>query len=326
MTTLHSTCECSIKWDILRELKRYEHIPEWICVSDYALSKGSKKPNRAFTFTFIPNLSYIPSVCSWAFSSFFEDDCFYNFLLNLLHRIVPSEIKHTRSVSPNFIWLLNNLPIINIAVVLENDKYLSLDSQDTFIATAINDLNEMHNTVIPRWIKNEPEKTADYEVYQKQIRAVLKLLRDRKKISLIKNIFLFTKIGAYLSSIIGNQTKATKWCWISDRDDVNDVANHFSCSLFNIYLNEFLENKNYQFYATPSGSDDDEWYVDLTKLPDYITGTLADYDMQNDKVSHDKFKPILSNHIADNIRNMHVLKLNFKAPVTCSRLLFHKIP
>lgn len=324
MITFHSTFEKTLQHDLFRQLEKYRHIPEWMCISDYAISKGSDKPNRVFTFTFIPNLSFEPLFPQRALSPLFPTNSFYEFLMEAIPKFAPCEIKHTRSVSSNFIWLLNNFPVINISVVLENDKYLSLKNQEDFISIAKHDLESLSNITIPRWIHNEPEREKEYMKQKKKIDTVLRLLDHKKKVSLIKDILLIMPIGAYLSSRIANYTRAKKWCWVSDRDSINDVADHFSAMMFNIYLNEFLEDRECCFFVTPSGSNDSEWYVELTKLPDYITGTLADFNMKNNLVSHDKFIPILRDHIADNLANHYVLKLNFNRQTMCSRLQLRK--
>jgi hypothetical protein len=78
--------------------------------------------------------------------------------------------------------------------------------------------------------------------------------------------------------------------------------------------------------SAPAGSQDSEWYRELVKIPDFLTGALADYDLETGDISHDKFGPLIRDLISDNGRNVFVFRLKFNKeyPVECTRLLFHK--
>ena len=186
----------------------------------------------------------------------------------------------------------------------------------------------MLNTDIPNWSKSRPHLAPYHQQIARKIRTLRADIKRDKKIRITKNMLLITSIGSVLCTQLANRTTAEMMGWFSDRDEINDVADKLSLDLFNIQFSETLINTDCKFVVAPASSRDDEFYEEFVRVPDYITGALADYKVDTDEITHDKFAPVIRDLIADNTRNVFVFRLVFDQLVglSCSRILFSKKP
>ena len=74
------------------------------------------------------------------------------------------------------------------------------------------------------------------------------------------------------------------------------------------------------FGAPENGEDGKVWYDEMNRLPDHIAGTLADWDIDNNKSTKTKFISMLEDCIADN-PYLVILRLNLEPSLfQCSRI------
>jgi hypothetical protein len=97
-------------------------------------------------------------------------------------------------------------------------------------------------TNIPGWTKGSPHLVSYHKQIEKKLREVIQLVDHRKKLKILKNLFLATSIGSYLCTEFANRTDAKMLTWFSDRDEINDVSDNFSIDLFNIQFSEYLRS------------------------------------------------------------------------------------
>jgi hypothetical protein len=299
--------EKSMKQDIIKNyLPRFSHVTKWVCLSDYSIGG---KTNDVLTFSFLP---------------FIAD---HEELANLIRIISPSEIKNTRKIDPVFLNFLKSGPALNISVILENHKYLFATDNDSLQKLLRVDMEKMVNRDVDNWNKLRPHMRKNNENIRKKAKEVLRLIDHWKKLRIIKNLYLTTVLGGYFSAFIASQTSSEIFGWFSDRDEINDIADHFSIDLFSICFYEHLVGDTCRVVAAKATSSADEWYSDLIKIPDYLTGAIADYDFAENKVSKEKFTTIIENIYSDNITNTFLLKLRFDKSGTSvfSRLQFERI-
>ena len=66
-------------------------------------------------------------------------------------------------------------------------------------------------------------------------------------------------------------------------------------------------------------------YEELVRIPDYVAGTLADYNFEENEISKSKFEKILQNFMAENDKNNFVFKIDFSSDINpkCSSITFH---
>lgn len=304
---IHETYQKTIKDSLdINYFPSFINNKKWKCFSDYAFDE--KKPNHVITFTLLP---YIMD---------------FTILSGIIREYAPKEIKKSQTINPKFIEFIRNSPFVTFSFVLENHENLFLENKEYLKSSMLLSLNQILNENIPNWT----EKTPHLELYHKEIakktKKVIRLIEENKKIKILKNMFLITSIGSYICTQFANKTNAEIFGWFSDRDEINDVADKYSLDLFNFQFSEYLKNRKCEFVAAPASSQDNEWYHELIKIPDFITGTLADYNFETERVSHDKFIPLLRELIADNDRNIFVFKLKFNnvTGMECARVSYFK--
>lgn len=278
---------------------------KWTCLSDYCF--GDKdKPNDTVTFSLLPYIN-----------DFKE-------LSEFINSIARVDIKKTKKFSEEFASFLKTYPLINFTFIL-NDKQRIFGKNGQEIKEELTASFQSVKDQLLIWIKNQPEQVGYYQNMIKKIDQTLLLIKNNKKIKQIVELVLVTYLGAFVSSLIVKKTKPELFGWLSDRDAINEVSKQLSTDLFSIYLFGFSDSQNMKFVSAPATSLDKPFYDELLKIPDYITGTLADYNFDSNEISKDKFDQVLTNYMAENKHNNFVFRINRDdSQLNCSRITISK--
>lgn len=178
------------------------------------------------------------------------------------------------------------------------------------------------------WITNEPEKKDEYLKTLKVIDACIREATNGKKINIYIDIFLVAFLGGYVSSIILKELNEIEvYGWFSDRDRIFEIGNGIIINFFQNNLHALITHKHnsYKFASSLSNSNFDIFYDQFVKIPDYIAGTLADYDMTENLISKDKFNTVLTDYMGDNTHNNFVYRI-FKEEnrFSCAKIIIEK--
>ena len=140
-------------------------------------------------------------------------------------------------------------------------------------------------------------------------------------------------LAAFTAYLLCKEANVEIIGWFSDRDD---IINSFQGIVFDLYsMNHhgLCERDNISDSKiklvigdpTQNGRNNKMWYDELNRVPDFITGTLSDYDFSNNIVSKAKFSTMLEGCIADNDK-ISILKLYFDSGVLkCARIAVKNI-
>lgn len=291
--------------DLQKYLNSISDIKKWSCYSDYCFGDKTK-PNDVVCFTIVP----------------YVDD--FEELSKTIKSIANRDIKNTKIVKEEFINFLTNYPLINFSFIL-NDKKKLFGNDSITIRKSLEQTFLLLKEQYRNWAENEPERKDDYNKIEKKIDCTILNIRQNKKVKQIIEMVLVTFLGAYVSSIIVNKTKAEIFGWFSDRDSINEVCNNLSIDLFHNYLHGLTYGIDFQFASSLATSQHAPFYDELLKIPDYIAGTLADYNMENNSISKDKFDTMLTEYMGDNVDNnfIHIIDGNLN-PIKCSRVNIFK--
>ncbi len=115
-------------------------------------------------------------------------------------------------------------------------------------------------------------------------------------------MFLISLLGEFIGGLIFRETDLSSLTWLSDRDSTNEICNNLIRDLFQITLID-ITKKNIQFSFTRSNSDSQEWYEGMTRIPDYLTGTISSYDFNRNAYEGIKFGKMLGAHFRNNFEN-----------------------
>jgi hypothetical protein len=278
---------------------------KWICYSDYCIG-DKNKPNNVITFSLVP---YIDD----------QED-----LSAHVKSIASNDIKNSKKVGAEFIKFLNEYPLVNFSFIIDDIKSVLGQSPSHIQSNLMFDLEALKN-LYRSLIDTGSQNTEYHRLVIKKIDKTLQHVKHKQKIKQICEMLVISLIGAYVSSIIVNHTKATKFAWFSDRDAINEVSNSLSTDLFHYFLHVLNRGPNLDFNSSSATSKDELFYDELLKIPDYIAGTLADYDSNYNEISKDKFKTMLVDYMAGNVTNNFIfqIKSNPDGGLTCSRVTIH---
>jgi hypothetical protein len=230
----------------------------WIILSDYYF--GDDKANKVITFTSMPYLGGLPQ------------------LQSIVRALAPRDIKHTRSIDGRFIEFLRQLPSLNISFIFQQDKYFAWTSSGEFRAYMA-EFCETLSGYVAFWRRNTMNHSR-LDALSRNILHAQNLLRQKKKLRILSEAFVIALLGGYVSSILCRETALTKLCWLSDRDRTNELGGNFVRDLFQITLIDIVK-RNISFSFTTANSNSEEWYEDLIRIPDFITGAIASFDFDN---------------------------------------------
>jgi len=280
-------------------------VKKWTCYSDYCFGDDNK-PNDVVTFSLIPYVD-----------NFTELSAF-------IKSVAATDIKNTQRVTEEFIDFLTKYPAINFSFILNNKKRI-FGNNNTEIRKSLEETFSLIKQQYIAWIPNQPEQSETYKLIIKKLNCTINLIKANKKIKQIVEMTLVCFLGAYVSSIILKKTKAEIFGWLSDRDSIHEVCDHLSIDLFHNYLHGLSNQHRFEFIVASATSKDIPFYDELLKIPDYIAGTLADYDYNNNQISKEKFDTVLTNYMAKNTHNNFVFILeSIEGALNCSRIKFYK--
>lgn len=197
------------------------------------------------------------------------------------------------------------------------------DEKEILKNTSIESLEKTLN-IIPKYFKETKYKNI-----------VSEILQDAKRKSFNKKIFYRMVTTSYLAAYVeykfiqafNGNLKA--FGWFSDRDTIT-IKYHSAYSLFyTINKNNFqyyiksqlsyryvfrtpMESKNYTFSlpAPQIFNDETLFYDSYNRIADYICATIADFDLNNKRVTKNKFIQMLENVIVDSNHNAIILYQN----------------
>lgn len=284
--------------------KNLQNVTKWQCFSDYCFD-DKEKSNDVVTFSIVP---YIAN---------------YYLLEHHIKNIAQTDIKKTRKIKKEFIKFLNNYPLINFSFILNDRKSLFGETTDERQKSVLHHLN-WAKKLYETWIKNEPEKRNDYLKQIKRIDSCIREAKRGKKINIYIDLFLISFLGAYVAHIIlSDLNKIEVFGWFSDRDKIFEIADGIVINFFQNNLHGLLteKQKSYQFGSSLATSNFDMFYDQFNKIPDYIAGTLSDYDINQNLISKDKFNTMLTDYMGDNTHNNYIFKIfKDKDNFNCSKI------
>lgn len=269
-------------------LKQYPK-SSWYIISDYCFDIN--KNHDVITFTILQNHEKLDTILSFIKSNAAKD------------------IKNTRTINTTFIDYINSPVFFHFSILLSKDddflkKLITKERISSYLSILFDripeiDVPEKDKINVSSFLKRINEFKTDLNSKNFNFRLARKILL----ISCLKGL-----ITHYLYII----NKPMAWSWISDRDAIVDKYDGF---LFdNSFLSFFLIT---EFFAYIKGIDlnklgllENSRFIiprinhivtgidaldELIRVPDYLAGTLADYDSNNKKFSNEKFETVFQN-------------------------------
>lgn len=288
--------------------ERNKATSKWMVYSDYCIG-DSGKPNDVVTYSVIP---------------FFVD---FQVMQNVIQNLAPKDLKNTRSVNEDFLVFMRDAPIINISFVLNKHRiFTQKKDRETQREVLLSGL-EQYRELLNNWCKTTPEGRSNYlKVLKKISKLKAEMQRKSFNIGLMNDILIVSNLGSYIATIIANYSSPEIIGWFSDRDKIlsthegiiNDI---YDTSFYLLRKHYGINNEGFKSAIGVPKEDPENpgkmWYDEAIKIPDYISGTLADWDTETNYCSKDKFIPIIEKYIAEN-DNMLIFRLTIDGGFQCA--------
>ena len=271
----------------IQDLRKYyfndkKDITKWIILSDYYFDDSAS--NKVITFSMLPNYMDVME------------------LQSQIQQVAPDDIKHVRTVNKKFIELLNSIPVVSFCFIFAQNKYWIWDSKDEMKEWVLGDFDRMKQQ-IEYWRQTVPTERLDrINRLYKSVSCFERLIKEEKKMKLISPLYFVGLLGGYIGSLLYKESALTTLVWLSDRDSVNEICSNLVRELFQITLIN-ITKQNIQFAFTRANSDSDEWYKELTRIPDYLTGTVSNFNFSGSTITKDKFSQMTQFHLRGNTQN-----------------------
>lgn len=302
--TFNESGVCSLKNFVQRI-----NCSKWTIYSDYSF-KG--KVNDTITFSIIP---YI-----FDFEEFKKR----------MSALAPSDLKNTRNIEPGFLEFLRSMPIMHISILLNKKRRLNYDDEKNFILQKTNALIKK----LKHWCETTPEAKDNYLKQIRNFKSLInKLKRNSPNLSVIRDIEIVATLVSYLITEMSLAKELEIIGWFSDRDTIlnymkSNTANPVVFDLVDLYTFALSENQDKLnrpklAFGVPEETNA-MWYDEFNRIPDYIAGTIADYDILNNAVSNLKFKTIIEEAIASNEKVLCYKLILDKCSIQVSRIKIEK--
>ncbi len=275
-----------VKAQVQEFLGKASHSPKWMLYSDYCLD-DKNKPNDVLSFVLIPYIS--------------EEQ--YQQLERKINETQPVDIKHSKSISGEFMTYIKSQAVFSFSFIVNDRQILFGPNEEAQIKT-VEELFKSLKKTFARWRESaHNQKLRDY--YNSCVLKLEKQLKDiflKKKVKDQMDVLLITILAAYYSAaILKNLPDIVLFGWFPDRDKTNETCEGLAVPLFNALQYEFMGAKQYQFCAAKPDSSVVPFYDNENRIADIICGTIADYNIQDNMISKDKFDEVLKGLMADNM-------------------------
>ena len=275
-----------MKAQVQEFLKRAEYSPKWMLYSDYCLD-DKNKPNDVLSFVIIPFIS----------------EAKYQEIEKRIKETQPVDIKHTKSISEAFMSYIKTQAVFSFSFIVNGRQQLFGTTDEEQVKTVEQIFTNLKNTFV-RW-RDNADNLDQKDYYKECVGKLNKQLREiflKKKVKDQIDVLLITLFASvYTASILKNLPDLQIFGWFPDRDKTNETCEGLAVPFFNALQYAYLDSRQYQFCAGKPDSNSVPFYDDENRIADIVCGTLADYNIQENLISKDKFDEVLQGLMADNM-------------------------
>ncbi|MDO9002762.1 MAG: hypothetical protein Q7V20_04825 [Aquabacterium sp.] len=287
LASLKGTLDKSFLTDLRAFLSIHKNESQFAIFSDYCIDAKNKFNNVA-SFTIAPSWAATPKI------------------VELLAEKIPKDIKKTKCIDRDIIEALSNRTFFHVTFILKSTAGVLYSKGHTDQHVALLNMDSV-TEMIKMWIINQPEGKEKFEEQIKRFSiAKSELSKKSANMKLFKLISVVAMLAAYLAFLLSKEAKCKSIVWFSDRDKIIDAFGEICRELFEINhyglcLKEMAEMEISKVgYGIDDAGIDRLWFDSLIRLPDYMAGTIASWDMNENLVSSPKHSELLRRVFAQN--------------------------
>lgn len=284
----------------------YRNVPNWFIYSDYCLHNKLKQ-NDVVTFAVVPHL--------------IDNKRFQNFV-NLF---APSDIKKSRAVRNKFLELVRSAPILILSFILGKNRVVSRSRE--MGGEKLNILSGMDATIqmLSEWLE-QSNSAYHRDIRRKMLAIRREMIQKSFSMKLLKDIMVVSLLAAYIGFLINKKCMPLKIGWFSDRDKIIDAHDRICLDMFALNYQGIcdyydIKSTRAEIVIGVPNCSGKMWYDEFNRIPDHVTGAIADWNIENSTLTHTKFVPIYEKLLNDNPL-FYLFRLNItEDSAQCSRIL-----
>jgi len=294
--------------------ERLHEFSNWVIVSDYSIGSVGE-PNDVAAFTVMPRVG-----------SLVELDREVGICLR-------GDLKQVRGISDLAIGCLRCDLFYTFAFVMPRERCLF--SQQKPEAEAAAQLAAVRGTLeyYEGTLQGELQNSELVKALVRKLRLLEPRVRNRSaNLKLLRDISLVPSLAACIVSIVQEFAAAAEVGWLSDRDNIVRAYDELAYEIFVLSHSWLAEqrgqngkNTHLVFANPPDVKGKRIWYDSLVRIPDYVAGALANYDLIEDSITRLKVERIITECLRDRRHfAMHKLDLGPSEKFSCRGFEFHK--
>lgn len=299
ITPLKQTLRKSSFADITRWLSSHPDDAAWYLISDYCIGDKGKN-NDVVSFSVLLNHDTSEKIKSY------------------INRSAPKDIKSTRKVSTDFLNYINCPVIYNFTFVIpRKSKFLKK-------TITIKKMNEFFPAFKDIVLKTDANSSFKKGYVDSVIKRITSFVNDFEKsqfnAKLARQIYLIGTLASVIFDSLVIIKNPSNVIWVSDRDAIiqryDGFIFDFAFFMFVLVHSEsistekpaitILDKPQFHFYAPTNKGEG--FYNEFVRIPDYIAGTMADFDFEKGSFSKDKYHTIHT-HSLVNSKNHSIIQI-----------------
>jgi hypothetical protein len=237
----------------------------WYMISDYCIDDSSKA-NDVFTFSLLCNIDK------------------YDNIKDLINKIAPRDLKKTKEINFEYLDFLNSPFVYHFSLIIPQQEKLLSKFLDKY---PFDELLKWVYEVYENSKDQRPDMVDFFTNAQKRIKSFrTELGQSNFNKKLVRKIFLTSSFGASIMFLLQKYSSPSHVAWISDRDAIIDKHDGFAFD--NMYFwyevtvsQESFEKVNTSIIYTELEKIGRPYFDELIRIPDYIAGALASFDLTN---------------------------------------------
>ena len=224
-----------------------------------------------------------------------------------LDRLIPKDIKKTTEVTEGISKALNDGRFFHVAFMLDDISGF-LHSEQTSRQNVLLQNLQLIIEMLQEWCDNQPEGRQKFQEQIKRFKLVIRELeRPTANIKLFCRMTLTSILAAVLAFYLSKEAICKSIIWFADRDKIHDAFEKIYFDLFEINhwglcLQELPDERIPKVGLAVDGGDERKlWFDPLIRLPDFIAGTVASWNLETNLTSREKHAKVLGQVVADNL-------------------------
>lgn len=288
---LRKTFEKSALADFTAWLSPLPKDAAWYVISDYCFQDKLKQSDVA-SFTILLNHDKHENIARY------------------IGAIAPKDIKSTRTVSTEFLRYLNSPVMFHITFVVDRScnmlrEYATKENMKMFLpgfedyVRRIDSASSFEVGYVASVLKRARSFNASFEA-------------KSVNVSLSRQVYLVATFASLVFHYLNQLKSPSHIAWVSDRDALVDRCDGFVFDLaYFMFLSEYegvvsaqadraqhLIDKPQFIFKLPEKGEPN-LYDHFIRIPDYLAGTLADFEINSRAFSKEKFYTVCDNSLID---------------------------